>query len=70
MHVLDGNVYLLADAHDARRFRLQPGELLYGLVGAALRPGLEQAPQQDQGDDERRGVKVHVGSTGREEPRR
>src|SRR5215212_10959305 len=68
--ILYRNVYLLAAAHDARRFRPQPGELLYGLVGASLRPGLEQAPQQDQGDDERRGVEVHVGPPGREEPRR
>ena len=70
LHVLDGHVDLFAIPHDARRLRLQPGELLYRLVGAALRPGLEQAPQQDQGDDERRGVEVHVGPAGREELRR
>jgi predicted ester cyclase len=49
---------------------LETGELLYRLVGASLRPGLEQAPQQDKGDDERRGVKVHISPPGREELRR
>src|SRR5215210_3903448 len=62
-HVLDGHVGLLTATLDAGGLGLQPGELHYCLIGAALRPGLEQTPQQDQGDDERRGVEVHIGSS-------
>jgi hypothetical protein len=38
--VLHGHVPLLTAPHDARGLRLEPGELLYRLVGAALRPSL------------------------------
>src|SRR5829696_2425941 len=63
LDLLDWNVHVLAQAlptHDASGPGLEPCELLYGLVGAAFGPGLEQAPEQDERDDERRGVEVHI----------
>src|SRR5215208_4806302 len=72
LDLLDWNVHVLARAlptHDASGPGLEPRELLYGLVGAAFGPGLEQAPEQDERDDERRGVEVHI-SLPRQQSRR
>ncbi len=61
-HLLHRDIHLLAVAHDPRRPGLQADELLDGLGGLALGPGLEQAAQQDEGDDDGRGIEVDVGA--------
>ena len=55
----DRQVELGAVAHHSSRARLQPDQRADGLAGLALGARLEQAPEQDEGDDERGRVEVH-----------
>ncbi len=55
----DRQVDLAAAAHHARRAGLQADERADGLAGLAFGARLEQAAEQDEGDDERGRVEVH-----------
>ncbi len=59
-HLFHGDVHLLAIPYHSRRLGLQAHQLLDGLVGLAFGARLQHLAQQDEGDDDGRGVKVHL----------
>ena len=58
--LLDRDLHLAAVADDAGGLRLQADELADRLAGAGLGPRLEQAAEQDQGEDDADGLVVDV----------
>ena len=67
-HVLDGNLGLGAVADHAGGAGLQAEQGADRLAGAGLGSGLQQAAEQDQGDDDADGFEVHVTDLGRQQP--
>ncbi len=64
--VLDGHLALPVGADDAGRPRPQAHEPPHGVGRPALGPGLEQAAEQDEHDDDGRGVEVDLGLDARQ----
>jgi DNA-binding FrmR family transcriptional regulator len=60
LHVLHGDLLLLATLYDARGLGLQADQLADRLAGAGLGAGLEQTAEQDQGEDHPHGFEVDL----------